>query len=69
MHNIDYIVWKEDDQFVSQCLNINVASCGDTREEAIANLVEAVELRLEGEEDVDYSSVEAIEIGHLDVRA
>jgi predicted RNase H-like HicB family nuclease len=49
MKEIDYIVWQEDSQFVSQCLNVDVASCGDTVDEAIANLKEAMELYLEGE--------------------
>ena len=67
--NIDYIIWKEEEQFVSQCLNINVASCGDSREEAITNLIEAVELRLEDEAVVDYTEVGSIEIGHANIRA
>jgi predicted RNase H-like HicB family nuclease len=63
MHQISYVVWKEDDQFVSHCLNVEVASCGNTREEAIENLKEAVALYFEDGEDLELSHVEGVEIG------
>lgn len=37
-------VWKEDDWYIAQCLEVDVASQGETREEAIANLREALHL-------------------------
>jgi len=37
-------VWREDDWYVAQCLEIDVASQGKTEEEALANLREALEL-------------------------
>ena len=40
-------VWKEGDWYVSQCLEIDVASQGETEEEALANLKEALELYFE----------------------
>jgi predicted RNase H-like HicB family nuclease len=40
-------VWKEGDYFVAQCLNIDVSSFGDTKDEALANLQEALELYFE----------------------
>jgi predicted RNase H-like HicB family nuclease len=40
-------VWKEGDWFVSQCLEVDVASQGETEEEALANLKEALELYFE----------------------
>ncbi len=63
MHQINYVVWKEDDQYVSHCLNVEVASCGDTREEAIENLKEAVALYFEDDEDLEFSNVESVETG------
>ena len=36
--------------YVSQCLNVNVSSFGDTIDEAVNNLKEAVELYFEGRE-------------------
>lgn len=47
---IDYVVWKEDKYFVSRCINVEVSSFGETIEEAISNLKEAVELYFEGED-------------------
>ena len=49
MLDFNYIIWQEDDQFVSLCVEVNVASCGDTFEEARANLEEALELFFEDE--------------------
>ena len=43
---MDYVVWKEGKYYVSQCLNVNVSSFGDT-DEAVNNLKEAVELYFE----------------------
>lgn len=63
MHQISYVVWKEDEQYVSHCLNVEVASCGDTREEAIENLKEVVALYFEDGEDLEFSHVESVEIG------
>lgn len=41
------IVWQEGTQFVAQCLNVDVSSFGDNREEALRNLQEALELYFE----------------------
>jgi predicted RNase H-like HicB family nuclease len=40
-------IWQEDDLFVAQCLEVDVASQGATEEEALANLREALELHFE----------------------
>ena len=40
-------VWQEDDLFVAQCLEVDVASQGASEDEALANLVEALELHSE----------------------
>lgn len=37
-------VWQEDEWFVAQCLEVDVASQGTTEDEALANLQEALEL-------------------------
>jgi len=39
-------IWEEDGVFVSKCPEIDVASAGDTIEEALSNLTEAIELWL-----------------------
>ena len=45
--NIKYIVYRDGDYFVSQCLNVDVSSFGNTVEEAIQNIHEALELYFE----------------------
>ena len=40
-------VWREGDWYVSQCLEIDIASQGATEEEALENLKEALELHFE----------------------
>lgn len=47
---IDYVIWKEDEYYVSRCINVEVSSFGRTIEEAIQNLKEAVELYFDGED-------------------
>jgi len=37
-------IWKENDWYVAQCLDVDIASQGRTREEAISNLREALHL-------------------------
>jgi len=46
------LVWKEGDQYVSKCPELEVASCGDTIEEALENLKEAVELYIENAKEL-----------------
>lgn len=45
--NVTAIIWQEDDVYVSKCPELEVASAGNTPEEALLNLKEAVELYLE----------------------
>ncbi|MFA6525868.1 MAG: type II toxin-antitoxin system HicB family antitoxin [Candidatus Buchananbacteria bacterium] len=49
MRKIDLksVVWKEGDYYVSQCLEVDVASYGKTKKEALAMLQEALELYFE----------------------
>ena len=49
MKNIKYVVYKEGRYYVSQCLNVDVSSFGETIDEAIASLKEAVSLYFEDE--------------------
>ena len=41
------VVWKEKEGYVSKCPELGVASCGDSFDEAVNNLKEAVDLYLE----------------------
>ena len=45
--NVTAVIWQEDDVHVSKCPELEVASAGDTPQEALENLKEAVELYIE----------------------
>lgn len=45
--NLKYVMFIEDGAFVARCLDVEVTTEGDTQEEAIANLQEALELYFE----------------------
>jgi predicted RNase H-like HicB family nuclease len=47
------VVWKEGKSYVSKCPELGVASCGDTFEEAVNNLKEAVELYIENAKELN----------------
>ncbi len=49
--NVTAKIWQEGDTYVSKCPELEVASAGDTPEEALHNLKEAVELYLENAKD------------------
>ena len=56
-HSVGYIVLtgfaeEEEGQYVSYCPELGAASCGDTIAEALDNLREAIELNIEGLEEV-----------------
>jgi predicted RNase H-like HicB family nuclease len=55
-------VWKEGDYYVAQCLNVDVSSFGNTRQEALGNLEEALELYFEDNDHPDVTVIEKPEI-------
>lgn len=63
MKSITYCVYREDEHFVAQCLNVDISSFGDTREEALANLREALELYFEDAPAGDFVLVSEAEVG------
>jgi predicted RNase H-like HicB family nuclease len=54
--------WREDDWFISQCLQIDVASQGRTEDEEFANLREALELHFEAPQATRLPRVQVIEV-------
>lgn len=54
--------WKEGDWYVSQCLEIDIASQGKTEEEALANLKEALELHFEPPHATRLPNVRTVEV-------
>jgi len=59
---INNTVWKEGDHFVAQCLNVDLSNFGDSKEDALANLQEALELYFEDKEHPEIIVVESPEI-------
>ena len=59
------VVWREGKHYVAQSLNVDVSSFGETRQDALVNLKEALELYLEDAQSDSVSSVEEPEIVSL----
>lgn len=55
-------VWKEGKWYVSQCLEIDIASQGETEEKALENLKEALELHFEAPRATRLPKVRTIEV-------
>jgi len=55
-------VWREGKWFVSQCLEVDAASQGESEEAALANLKEALELHFESPRATRQPAVRTIEV-------
>lgn len=55
--NIKAFIYPEDDGYVVECPDVHAVTQGDTLDEAMANLKEAIALALEGEDPADYGLV------------
>lgn len=55
-------VWREGNWYVSQCLEIDIASQGATEDEALENLREALELHFEPPQATRPPKVRMIEV-------
>ncbi|HKD86450.1 MAG TPA: type II toxin-antitoxin system HicB family antitoxin [Terriglobales bacterium] len=55
-------VWREGDWYVSQCLEVDVASQGKTEDEALENLKEALELYFEPPNATRPPQIRTIEV-------
>ena len=62
MIQLKNLVWKEGKYFVAQCLNVEVSSFGDTKEQALRNLQEAVSLYFENNDDPEIHEVDSPEL-------
>ncbi len=56
--SLQSVVYRDDEHYVAQCLNVDVSSFGGTEAEALDNLREALELYFE---DVPIGEVQTIE--------
>ena len=55
-------VWREEDYYVAQCLEVDVASQGESEADALQNLREAIELHLEPPFPTDLPVMRTIEV-------
>lgn len=70
MQNIKYVIYKDGDYYVSQCLNIDVSSFGESIDESITNLLEAVELYFEDVDSINsYIKIDQLIIGESLINA
>ncbi len=56
------IIWHEGKFYVAQCLNVDISSFGESKEEAIRNLNEALELYFANETPKEILKIDKIEI-------
>jgi predicted RNase H-like HicB family nuclease len=68
-YQVQAVVYREDAHYVAQCLNVDGSSFGDTEEEALANLQEALELYFEDMPESVITSVETPEVRRLTVQS
>ena len=67
---VSALVWKEDDLYVAKSVEVEVASQGKTKDEALENLKEALELYFEDEPNINIGtsyrnlSLEKVDIQH-----
>ena len=50
------LVFKEEKWYVAKCLEVELASQGKTKKEALKNLKEALELYFEDEKEINFKS-------------
>jgi predicted RNase H-like HicB family nuclease len=55
-------IWKEDNWYVAQCIEVDVASQGKTKEEALVNLREALELHFEEPQATILPEIRQLEV-------
>ncbi len=68
MRNIKYVVYREDKYYVSQCLNVDVSSFGETIDESVENLKDAVSLYLRNtNDDVTFNNIGDALVGEASI--
>ena len=63
MKTMSFVIWKENKEFVAQCLNVDVSSHGNSLDKTIKNLKEAVVLHFQDKQDVTIPEIEFIHFG------
>ena len=68
MKSIKFIIYKEGNYYVSQCLNVDVSSFGDTIEDSKKNLQEALDLYFEDESAAqNFTPITETLLGELNI--
>ncbi len=62
------LLWKEDKWFVVKCVEVEIASQGKTKKEALKNIEEAIELYFEDEKLAPPQSLPLLELHSLTPR-
>lgn len=55
-YHLTVTIWEEEGVYVAKCVELEVASCGDTPQEALENIREAVDLYLKNAREYDMLS-------------
>lgn len=58
MQNVKYVIYKEGKYYVTQCLNFELSTFGETLEEAQKNMKEALELYFEDNENPQFTPID-----------
>jgi predicted RNase H-like HicB family nuclease len=58
-YQLSVTIWEEDGVYVSKCVELEVASCGDTPKEALSNIREAIDIYLKNA--VEYGLLKDLE--------
>jgi predicted RNase H-like HicB family nuclease len=66
---LEVVVYREDDGYVAQRLNVNVASEGDSEADALSNLREALELYFEDEDQPMITPVAQAKLTELTLQS
>ena len=66
---LSFVLYQEGDGFVARCLDVNVASEGDTEAEAVSQLREALELYFEDAGADDLPRVSRARVDNLTLKS
>jgi predicted RNase H-like HicB family nuclease len=62
---LNNVVWEEGNYYVAQCLNVEVSSFGDTKDETLKNLSEALSLYFEDNDEPEVHKVNSPELTEM----
>jgi predicted RNase H-like HicB family nuclease len=66
--DVETVIYREGDYVVAQCLNVDVSSFGESEDDAVANLSEALELYFEDAPEAVVAPIEAPSVRRLSVQ-